>query len=189
MNWNKTKQQLETFRHPGLTSRVEYSATSYRYTPGQKGQCYLTVDKNKICNMIDQTSGIRWFESEQEIKSDASLYMPVSQEDCEAVRRRMGDKIPEERLVIIARDRKLAQYAKEMLAAQESLAKSDFLSVANQFLTQPIEESLSSPSILLNVLSLIDRRMGKKRLRDLEKVMPFKHPLIRYFYQLRQSIM
>ena len=187
MIWSKMKQQLESFLYPALVGRVEYISTSYRYTPEKAGQCYLTVDKKKVFNMKDATTRIRWFQSEQEIKSDPNLNLPVSQEDIEAVRKDMGGKVPEERLAVIARDRKLLVYAKEMIAAQAALSKADFNAVANTFLTQSIEDSLASKDILLNVLALVDRRVGKKRILDMDKKMKLKHPIVQYFYQLRRN--
>ncbi|MGP6140561.1 SF0329 family protein [Jeotgalibaca sp. A127] len=187
MNWSKMKQQLEGFLYPALAGRVAYIATSYRYTPEKAGQCYLTVDKKKVFNMKDATTGIRWFQSEQEIKGDSNLNIPVSQDDIEKVRKDMGEKVPEERLVVIAKDRKLQSYAKEMIAAQTALSKADFNTVANTFLTRSIEESLASQDILLNVLALVDRRVGKKRILDMENKMKLKHPIVQYFYKLRRN--
>lgn len=45
MSWSKLKQQLESFLSPALVGRVEYRATSYRYSPDKSGNCYITVDK------------------------------------------------------------------------------------------------------------------------------------------------
>lgn len=78
-----------------------------------------------------------------------------------------GGKVPEERLAVIARDRKLLAYAKETMAAQVALSKADFYKTANVFLTQPIEASLASTDILLNCLALLDRRVGKS-IMDME---------------------
>lgn len=187
MIWSKMKQQLEGFLYPALAGRVAYISTSYRYTPEKAGQCYLTVDKKKVFNMKDGTTGIRWFKSEQEIKGDPNLDLPVSAEDIAKVRRDMGEKVPEERLAVIARARNLQTYAKEMMAAQAALAKADFNAVANGFLAQPIADSLASPDILLNVLALIDRRVGKKRILDMDRQMKQKHPIVQYFYRLRRD--
>lgn len=187
MIWSKMKQQLESFLYPAFVGRVEYISTSYRYTPEKAGHCYLTVDKKKVFNMKDKTTRIRWFQSEQEIKGDPSINLPLSPDEIEAVRKAMGDKVPEERLIVIAKDRKLMAYAKEMIAVQTVLSKADFNAIANTFLTQSIDDSLASKDILLNVLALVDRRVGKKRILDMDKKMKLKHPIVRYFYELRRS--
>jgi len=187
MAWSKMKQQLESFLCPALFGRVEYSATSYRYLPGKAGQCYITVDKKNVFNMNDAATLIRWYQTEQEIKNDPKIQIPVSDEEKEAVRRNAKGTIPEDRLVVIARSRKLSEYAKELLSAQAALSKSDFNAIANNFLSMSIEECLESDDILLNVFALIDRRVGKKRLLNMADQMKLKHPIVQYFYELRIS--
>lgn len=73
------------------------------------------------------------------------------------------------------------------MAAQAALSKSNFAQDANKFLTTPIETSLESPDILLNVLALLDRRVGKKRIMNLSDSIRFKHPIVQYFYELRYN--
>ncbi|MEQ8155868.1 MAG: hypothetical protein ABRQ25_13435 [Clostridiaceae bacterium] len=187
MIWSKTKQQLESFLSPALAGRVEYRATGYRYKADKKGQCYLMADKKEVFNMSDATTGIKWYQTEQEIKSDPDISIPVSGEDIETVRKAMNGNVPEERLAVIARSRKIADYAKEMIEAQAALSKSDFNSAANSFLSLPIEECLDSRDILLNVFALVDRRIGKKRILAMENKIKLKHPIVQYFYELRRS--
>ncbi|WP_455749711.1 SF0329 family protein, partial [Paenibacillus chitinolyticus] len=51
----------------------------------------------------------------------------------------------------------------------------------------PIEESIESHDILLNILALVDRRVGKKRILNMSEKMKVKHPIVQYFYELRRS--
>ncbi len=187
MVWSKVKQNLESFLCIALAGRVEYRAAGYRYIPDKAGQCYITVDKKEVFNMSDATATIRWYQSEQEIKNDQKIPIPVCKEDLEMVRKDIGGTVPEERLAVIARNRKIAVYAKEMLEAQAILSKSDFYSAANVFLSGSIDESLESKDILLNIFALIDRRVGKKRILSMEEKMKLKHPIVQYFYELRRS--
>jgi ribosomal protein S30 len=53
--------------------------------------------------------------------------------EIEKVRKDTKGTVPEERLKIIARKRKISEYAKELLSAQSALSKSDFNTVANKF--------------------------------------------------------
>jgi hypothetical protein len=187
MTWNKWKQNLESFLCPALYGRVEYRATSYRYLPDKAGICYIAVDKKNVLNMSDITTLIRWYQTELEIKNDSDIQIPISNEEIEAVRKETKGIVPEDRLLVIARGRKLSEYAKELLAAQSSLSKSNFIDVANTFLCTSIEESLESNDILLNILALVDRRVGKKRILKMNEKMKFKHPIVQYFYELRLS--
>ena len=187
MSWSKVKQQLESFLSPALKGRVEYLATSYRYLPDKAGLCYLAVDKKKVLNMSDRTTSIRWYQTEQEIKNDPGIEIPISNEEIDAVRKDTNGKVPEDRLKVMARSRKISQYAKELLSAQSSLSKSNFIVVANQFLSSSIEENLESHDILLNIFALVDRRVGKKRMLNMAEKMKLKHPIVQYFYELRLS--
>ncbi|KJB89211.1 hypothetical protein AZ66_03365 [Paenibacillus sp. E194] len=186
MSWSKLKQQLESFLCPALHGRVEYRATSYRYLPDKAGICYISVDKKNVFNMSDKTSLIKWYQTEQEIKNDSDIQIPISNEEIEAVRKDTKGA-PEDRLIVIARSRKMSGYAKELLSAQVSLSKSNFNVVANHFLSTSIEESIESDDILLNILALVDRRVGKKRILNMSEKMKVKHPIVQYFYELRRS--
>ncbi|AFC33413.1 hypothetical protein PM3016_6809 [Paenibacillus mucilaginosus 3016] len=187
MSWSKVKQNLEGFLCPALYGRVEYRATGYRYLPDKSGICYIAVDKKNVLNMSDITSSIRWYQTEQEIKNDPDLQIPINHEEMEAVRKDTKGIVPEDRLIVIARSRKISEYAKELLSAQASLSRSNFVVAANQFLSISIEESLESKDILLNILALVDRRVGKKRIVNMTEKMKLKHPAVQYFYELRRS--
>ncbi|SDW04521.1 hypothetical protein [Paenibacillus sp. CF384] len=187
MSWSKLKQQLESFLSPALIGRVEYRATSYRYSPDKAGHCYIAVDKKNVLNMNDLTTLIKWYQSEQEIKNDSAIQIPIHQDEIEAIRKETKGLVPEERLQVIARGRRISELAKELLSAQSTLSKSNFTVEATKFLARSIEESMESNEILLNILALVDRRVGKKRILNMSDTIKLKHPSVQYFYELRLS--
>ncbi|MCM3043155.1 hypothetical protein M3201_26200 [Paenibacillus motobuensis] len=187
MSWSKLKQQLESFLCPALDGRVEYRATGYRYLPDKAGLCYISVDKRDVLRMNDRTSSIKWYQTELEIKNDPDIRIPISDEEMEEVRKNTKGTVPEDRLKVIAKNRKISEFAKELLTAQASLSKSNFIVVATTFLSISIDESLESNDILLNILALVDRRVGKKRILNMAEKMKLKHPIVQYFYELRRS--
>ncbi|USB33912.1 hypothetical protein [Paenibacillus sp. YPG26] len=187
MSWSKLKQQLEGFLSPTLAGRVEYRAPGYRYLPDKSGICYISVDKKNVLNMSDNSTSIKWYQSELAIKNDPDIRIPVTNEDIEAVRRDTKGPVPEDRLVIMARSRKGSEHAKALWSAQVSLSKSNFNVAANKFLTTSVEDSLESQDILMNILALMDRRVGKKRLMNMSGKIGFKHPAVQYFYDLRRQ--
>jgi hypothetical protein len=189
MSWSKLKQQLEGFLSPALQGRVEYRAPGYRYLPDKSGICYISVDKKNVLNMGDRTNTIRWYQTELEIKNDPDIHIPVSHDDIEAVRQAAKGPVPEDRLIVMARSRKSTELAKELMSAQAALAKSNFIVAANKFLTTPIEESLESSDMVLNILALVDRRVGKKRILGMAEKMELKHPVVQYFYEMRRGTM
>lgn len=187
MSWSKLKQQLESFLSPALAGRVEYRATGYRYLPDKAGLCYISVDKKNVLHMSDRTSSIRWYQTELEIKNDPHIQIPISDDELEAVRKETKGTVPKDRLIVIARNRKVSVLAKELLSAQAALSKSNFVATANKFLSTSIEESMESDDILLNILALVDRRVGKKRIVNMAEKMKLKHPIVQYFYELRRQ--
>ncbi len=187
MNFNKLKQQLESFLNPSLCKRIQYRQNGYRYQPDKSVQCYMVVDQKEIFNSKDQATSVNWYKTEQEILSDPDFIINVTTEDIESVRSSMGGSVPEERLRVIAQDRKTKHCAKEILKAQAELFKSDFQKTALIYLSSPIETSLESNDILLNVFALVDRRVGNKRLMAMKEKMNTKHPVVRYFYELRRE--
>jgi hypothetical protein len=121
MSWSKLKQQLESFLCPALQGKVEYRATGYRYLPDKAGLCYIAVDKKNVLHMSDKTASIKWYQTEQEIKSDPDIRIPISDEDIEAVRKETKGIVPEDRLRVIARNRKISEYAKELFVSPSSI--------------------------------------------------------------------
>lgn len=117
----------------------------------------------------------------------SDLQIPISHEEIEAVRKDSKGIIPEDRLIVIARSRKISELAKELLSAQALLSKSNFIVIATKYLSISIEESLESDDILLNILALLDRRVGKKRILNMSEKMKLKHPIVQYFYELRRQ--
>ncbi|MBE5961171.1 MAG: hypothetical protein E7256_07265 [Lachnospiraceae bacterium] len=183
--WNKVKQQLESFLAPSLTGRLEYRATSYRYAHDKSGKCCIAVDKKEVFSMCDMKYGIRWYQTVNDVKKDPDIQVTVSEEEISALREETQGKIPEERLYGIIRNRKISEVADHIIKAQVVLGKTDFADAANRFLSTSIEESLASNEILLNILAIVDRRVGKSRLRKMKEQMNGKHPIVQYFYALR----
>ncbi|KAA2297834.1 hypothetical protein FY526_27965, partial [Clostridioides difficile] len=97
-----------------------------------------TVDKKNVLNMSDTTTPIRWYQSEQEIKSDPEIMIPVSDEEIEAIRKDSKGPIPEDRLQVMARSRKISVHAKELLLAQTALSKSNFTVAATTYVSTSI---------------------------------------------------
>ncbi|WP_438431473.1 SF0329 family protein [Gorillibacterium sp. sgz500922] len=187
MSWSKLKQQLDSFLSPALKERVEYRAPAYRYWADKPGTCYITVDKKNVLNLSDKANSIKWYPTELDIKHDPAIHLSISRDEIEAIREELKGPVPEDRLYVIARNRKSTAHAKELMAAQAALSKSNFIAQANTFLTTSLEKSLESQDILLNILALVDKRLGKKRILDMSDKMKVKHPAVQYFYELRRS--
>ena len=83
------------------------------------------------------------------------------------------------------KEQKMNECAKNIIEAQNKLLKSDFFGKATEFLGTSIDASIKSEDILLNVFGLIDRRIGKSKLRKIKSDIELKHSVVQYFYYLR----
>lgn len=183
--WSKVKQQLESFLCDSLKGRVEYCNTCYRYTEDRSGKSYMMVDKEEVFKMVDQKYGIRWYQTKEEVMKEPDLNLYVSMEEIDAMDQKNQGKIPRDRLRVMIAKTKLSEYAKSLIEEQNILSKQDFYDGVNAFLSNSIDDSLQSPHILPNILAIIDRRVGKNKLRKMQDVMKLKHPIVQYFYELR----
>lgn len=184
MNWNKLKKQLEEFLNPALEGRVTYSQSGYQYTGDKKNQNHILVDKLEVLNTREQRANIIWYENEMAIKKDPGFRVYID-ETAVDVLREQNKNIPEDRLRIIAEKNKENEVAKLIYKGQQDLFKSDFRTVAAYYLTSSVNECLASDDILLNIFAIMDRRVGKNRLKKMSKEMWSKHACVNYFYELR----
>ncbi|WP_456238467.1 hypothetical protein [Paenibacillus riograndensis] len=50
-----------------------------------------------------------------------------------------------------------------------------------------VDKKRKSNDIVLNILALVDKRVGKKRILSMSAKMKLKHPVVQYFYELRRD--
>ena len=182
--WSKVKQQMEGFLAESLVGKVQYSSSSYRYSKDKGGQCYLKVDSIEVFSMAKKIEGVIWCKTDLEVKKNQRILCSVTDEEIEKLKV-AKPMIPEERLVVILKEQKINECAKRIIAAQNQLMKSDFINKTTEFMGTSIDKSIESDDILLNVFALIDRRMGKSRLRKIRDNITQKHSIVQYFYQIR----
>lgn len=183
MNWHKLRKNIEQFISPNLSDDVQYLPAGYRYVKDKKNLCYMTLNNEEVFNK--SKNFVKWYDHEQEIINDEDVVVYISEDLIKATRTKVGDKVPVDRLETIARKDLKSSVAKNIMAAQNQLVKNDFQETVNTYLSQPLNDSLKGDDILLNILALIDRRLGKKKLSSLKMTMSIKHPLVRYFYEMR----
>ena len=181
MKWSKAKKMMEEKLAPSLKGQVAYTVSSYRFAHDKSGRSNLMVDGVDIFN-ISKASQISWYLSVQEARKDLLVELTVSEEEAKVVRQQ---KIPEERVMLVASQRKQAIWADVVYMAQSELFKTEFTKEAERFLSSPLEQALESEEILMNIFALIDRRLGKKRLLNLQNNIKMKHPAVQFFYQIR----
>ncbi len=64
-------------------------------------------------------------------------------------------------------------------------AQYDFFEAAEEYLQKPIEESLKSKNMLIQIFAMIDRRVGKRTLEKMKQSILCEKEIVRFFYHLR----
>lgn len=79
------------------------------------------------------------------------------------------------------------RYAEEIIESQGFFSDEYYHEALNQFISESIENILSSNNILVRALGLFDKRVGKRRLKKMEKVQ-FDNELEKSFYIIRCQV-
>lgn len=61
----------------------------------------------------------------------------------------------------------------------------EFLEATREYLNNPIEVLLKSDNVLIKILVLLDRRVGKRTLENMKNTMLSEEDIVQYFYKLR----
>ena len=80
---------------------------------------------------------------------------------------------------------------KEKWDRDATLSDTDFLRAATDFLSMPISDALASPSALIRVFAILDRRVGARTLQRIREAEEYKtYPdWVQTFYRLRLGIL
>ena len=177
MQWSKTKSTLESFLCDQLQGRIKIYATVYRKFHDGPARVWITFDKKEILSASDVTYTIKHEELYQQMKRDQNLKGIPYNSHWEV----------------------MFQSKERQALVQVSDKVEDFLNNQNIFnsfhLYEPfmvysslsIEEALSSENVIIRAYAMLDRRLGKRRLKEL-KFNENTHPLILDFYKIRCEV-
>jgi len=155
-HWAEVRKLLEQeFLCDSLKGRVRYFATRYRGAHDQTGRVCVLVDDKEIINMP--------FENEYKIYAEVYKRWPGSGKS-------RGQLEPEVR---------------KDFGEQGLYEAGDFSDALEEFLAKPIANSLQSENLLVRMLAILDRRVGKRTLEKLKDTVGEQPEWLRYFYQLR----
>ena len=152
--WSKAKKRLKSFTFESLRSRVDFQVINFRRAHDQLGRAVITVDKLEKLNMCTITAEKEEYYRER------------------AIRKQLDDFNFDDRLNNLA------------LQEQAIYAQYDFFSALEIYFETPIEDCLKSKDILLKILCLLDRRLGKRTLMKMNDTITNKHPLVQDFFKL-----
>lgn len=162
--WSKLRKRLENLICESLRERVKFSVTNYRKAHEQMGRAFISVDKNEVFNMCTLTSDNALFEKEEELLNDLQLKYDVFNEE---------------------QNCSIQNKAHEIIMTEGVFAQYDFFEAVEQYLNSSIEVSLQSNHIIIKILFLIDRRVGKRTLKKMADSIAQEKEIVQYFYHLR----
>ncbi|WP_232700067.1 SF0329 family protein [Brevibacillus daliensis] len=164
LQWSKVKKKLDRFICDSLKNRVQFHVTNYRKAHDQRGRAFITVDKKEILNMCTLTSNIEMYRKEWEIKHTQNIEYDVSNRN---------------------QNYEIGKHAHEMIKAEGIFAQYDFFDAVEEYFNLPVEKALKSDDMVIKILSLIDRRVGKRTLQGMKESILDEKEIIQYFYKLR----
>ncbi|MER1954814.1 MAG: hypothetical protein ABS865_04710 [Desemzia incerta] len=162
--WSKLRKRLENLICESLRERVKFSVTNYHKAHEQMGRAFISVDKNEVFNMCTLTSNNALFEKEEELLNDLQLKYDVFNEE---------------------QNCSIQNKAHEIIMTEGVFAQYDFFEAVEQYLNSYIEVSLQSNHIIIKILFLIDRRVGKRTLKKMADSIAQEKEIVQYFYHLR----
>ena len=159
MRWSKIKKEVEARFSDKLRGRVHLHITSY-------GQGYdisdlfnrgwITVDGKEVVNFSTPDSFF--------LKgSDFNSTTPIGNLNDEVVT--------------------YESRTQNKLSEKGEFSKFDLSYCCNVYLDMGINEALNHESPIINMLSVLDKRVGKRKLLKLNE--SSMHPLVKYFFRLR----
>jgi hypothetical protein len=167
MQWSRLKEQIESRFASSMAGRVELRITSYRHTHDAEGRGWITIDKKEAHNFctlkfwIEQgllLEGIR-------AANNATDYHDPAQRAGYYHAYEQADAILDQRGV---------------------RSKEWFENSLQEYLSLTLEEGLASTNFLHRALAVIDKRLGKRRVKTLQ-LSAGEHPLVSRFLELRRA--
>lgn len=162
--WSKARKHLKSFICSSLKDRIDFHIINYRKAHDQLGRAVITVDKKEVINMCTITSEILKNKIEWEIRENQEIEYDV-------YNHKQNYDIGEQAHTLTKTEGVFAQY--------------DFFDALKDYFHSPIDKSLDSPDIVIKILSIIDRRVGKRTLQKLSATIKDECDIVIYFYKLR----
>ncbi|MFP3728992.1 hypothetical protein U8V72_27780 [Priestia filamentosa] len=161
--WSKVKKRLMSFVCEPLHSRVDFQVINYRKAHDQLGRAVITVDKVEMLSMCTITAEREEYYRERDIRIQLDDF---SYDD-------------------VFNNRALQEQAHEQLKTEGIYGQYDFFSALEEYFNSPIEASLTSNNMIIKILCMLDRRVGKRTLRKMKESISEETLLVQEFYKLR----
>ncbi len=164
MPWSKLRTAIEDRIAPSLRARLAVHQARYRRTGEEVGRVWLTLDKREVVSFDTNRYVAKRAQLEHDIRSGIGPF--GLSEASNGAEYRTADEA-----------------AKALLRSTGEYDDYSALEDLEAYLSLPIEEALLSPSPLVRALAIVDRRVGKHRLRAFDP--RTEHPLVQELHRAR----
>ena len=157
--WSGIRNKLEKeYLAESLKGRVTYFATSYSYAPDHVGRAAIRVDGEEVLKSDYFKKHLVQWECYQELEKNEEY----------------------------------SRIDTWMKAWDEAVNRGgfdnhSFYNAFDEFDNQSIEASLESQNVLVRIFAVLDRRVGKRRLKKLSEMWENEPQCLRYFLNLRME--
>lgn len=175
-SWSSIRKQLEQdLLCEKLRGRVQYFFTHYRKSHDEEA---------RVCVRVDGKEYVMGNAYNYYVKGYAHLQNEMKQ--VMQIPMRVWDF-----------DENIFKYDEENTAVEEYIKKRQIFDGAfsayqimksiEDFLQMNIDDAIQSDNLILKMLALLDRRIGKRRLQKMEEEMERQPDWLRFFYELRME--
>ncbi|UMZ35531.1 SF0329 family protein [Priestia megaterium] len=161
--WSKAKKRLMSFVCESLYSRIDFQVINYRKAHDQLGRAVITVDKVEMLSMCTIIAEREEYYRERDIRIQLDNFNYDN----------------------VINNRAIQGQAQEQLKTEGIYAQYDFFSALEKYFNSPIEVSLKSNDMLIKILCVLDRRVGKRTLHKMKESITEENTLVQDFYKLR----
>lgn len=158
MRWSKLRKELKDRLADNLKGRLDYHLTTYKNSTGFLGRAWITYDGEEIINFSNMDTLNRF----QTYSNAAAETTYISHDPIES-----------------------SQRSKDKIMEIGEFSKYDFGHNALEFLNLNVFDCLKSENPILQILAVVDNRVGKRSLQKLQNT--DCHPMIEFFISLRCS--
>lgn len=167
MKWSKLKKKLEERVSDSLRRRIAFHMTNYRSNLGHEPETrlWITVDGEEVFQVSKLKWLTNWCRISTEIREINGCADFRDPKQSEGYSRAYDD-------------------AEQILKKCGLIEDYDFLMSLQDYLSLPVADALASDNPIFKALAIIDRRVGRRRLAELE-IPEYSHPLVLQMYRLR----
>jgi hypothetical protein len=165
MQWSKLKQLVRERMATSVAGRVDFHCARYRHASDGDGRCWITVDGREVADFCEfrASAAYRRMAAQLRAASGAVDYRDSAQRDAY---------------------REAGQQAVEIVHRQGLYNQREFYQALEHYLSLSVDDALVSPVLPIRALAVLDRRLGKRRLRAL-RLDGGEHALVRALFALR----